>query len=225
MHISGIILLPLVFVCEILNGSVPGPFLFVIFISHLYSDIKHCRWLLLAGGTKIFCIINPVDDCTLMLSDIDCMQGWCTADFMKQYVGKTRFVTFTWKTNFLKYIGVFLYYSGWHYQCVWSRNGFKITFSFQETWSLFQSWQDQEGVYSYRTAYLDRQALHAGTDKYLQIIIPWEMLSCMGCVTCHPPPVSCCTVNLTYIVRNKACGIPVATTKVLMPIAWERVCF
>ena len=69
------------------QGSALGPLLFAIFINYIFSAFKCCSWLF-ADNSKIFRVINLADDCTLVLSDTDCIQGWCTANVMKWNIGK-----------------------------------------------------------------------------------------------------------------------------------------
>jgi hypothetical protein len=41
------------------------------------------------------------DDCSLLQFDTDSVQGWCTANFMKLDISKTRVITFPRKTNII----------------------------------------------------------------------------------------------------------------------------
>jgi hypothetical protein len=38
--------------------------------------------------SKFVRFINSADDCTLMQCDIDCIQSWCSANFMKRKIAK-----------------------------------------------------------------------------------------------------------------------------------------
>lgn len=46
--------------------------------------------------SKFFRVINSADDCTFLQSDIDSIQGWLTANFMKRNIGKESRLM-TWK--------------------------------------------------------------------------------------------------------------------------------
>jgi hypothetical protein len=85
------------------QGSVLGPLHFNTFINDLCNVIKHSKCLLFAEDFKSFCAINSVDDCTLLQSDIERIQGWCTANFMRLNTSKTRVISFNRKTNVLYY--------------------------------------------------------------------------------------------------------------------------
>ena len=41
------------------------------------------------------------DDCTQLQSDIDSIQGWCVAKFIRFSISKTRAITFSRNTNIL----------------------------------------------------------------------------------------------------------------------------
>jgi hypothetical protein len=52
---------------------------------------------------KIFRAVDSPQDCYLLQSDINSIQGWCTANCMKLNIGKTRVISFSRKTNVLIY--------------------------------------------------------------------------------------------------------------------------
>jgi hypothetical protein len=79
-----------------------GPLLFSIFINDLCNAINHSRYLLFADDIKIFRAIRSRYDCSLLQSDIDSVQSWCTANFMKLNISKTRVISFS-----IKDLGVF----------------------------------------------------------------------------------------------------------------------
>jgi hypothetical protein len=56
-----------------------------------------------ADDIKIFRAVDSLQDCYLLQSDIDSVQGWCTANCMKLNIGKTRVIYFSRKTNALIY--------------------------------------------------------------------------------------------------------------------------
>jgi hypothetical protein len=85
------------------QSYVLGPLLFNIFINDLFDVIKRSKCLLFADDVKSFRAINSVDDCILLQSDIEHIQGWCTANLMKLNISKTRVIAFTRKTNILYY--------------------------------------------------------------------------------------------------------------------------
>jgi len=64
-----------------------------------FLEIKDCE----RGGHNIFCVINSTDDCILLQTDTECIQGWCTADFMKLNNTTNVIFIFTRKTNVLYY--------------------------------------------------------------------------------------------------------------------------
>jgi hypothetical protein len=60
-------------------------------------------YLLFADDIKTFHVIKSANDCNGLQSDIDSAQGWCTANFMKHNISKTRVISFSRKTNTLIY--------------------------------------------------------------------------------------------------------------------------
>jgi hypothetical protein len=72
--------------------------------------IHFYEFLLFADGLKIFHVIRSVGDCTckLLQSDINFVQKWCTENYMKMNIVKTNTISFTRKTNSIR----FNYYVG-----------------------------------------------------------------------------------------------------------------
>jgi hypothetical protein len=68
-----------------------GPLLFSIFINDLCSAINHSRYLLFADDIKIVRAIRSPYNCSLLQSDIDSVQSWCAANFMKLNISKTSY--------------------------------------------------------------------------------------------------------------------------------------
>jgi hypothetical protein len=101
VHVFGILLSPFV----ALSLCCPsGMFLGLCFSTYSLMTcnlINYSRYLLLADDIKIFRAINSPNDCNLLQSDIDSVQGWSTANFMKFNISKTRVISFSVKTNIL----------------------------------------------------------------------------------------------------------------------------
>jgi hypothetical protein len=68
--------------------SVLGPVLFNIFMNDLCDVINYSRCLLFADDIKIFHVIKSPNDCNRLQSDIDSIQGWCIANFMRLKITK-----------------------------------------------------------------------------------------------------------------------------------------
>jgi hypothetical protein len=98
-RVSGILSSPFIVLSGVPQGSVLGPLLFNLFMNDLCDIINYSRYLLFADDIKIFRVIKSPNDCNRLQSDIDSVQGWCTANFMELNISKTRVISFSRKTN------------------------------------------------------------------------------------------------------------------------------
>ena len=57
--------------------------------------MKHSKWLLFSDDIKILTAVSSVDDCILLQSDMERIQGRPIANFMKLNSSKTWAVSFT----------------------------------------------------------------------------------------------------------------------------------
>jgi hypothetical protein len=85
------------------QGSVLGPLLFNAFINDICDSVAHSRYLLFADDINIYRGVESPQDCTLLQSDKNSIQGWCIANCMKLNITKTRIISFSRKTNVPKY--------------------------------------------------------------------------------------------------------------------------
>jgi hypothetical protein len=76
------------------QGSVLGSLLFNIFMNDLCDVINYSRYLLLSDDIKMFRVIKYPNDCNRLQSDIDSVQGWCIANFMRLNISKTELFLF-----------------------------------------------------------------------------------------------------------------------------------
>jgi hypothetical protein len=72
-------------------------------MNDLCNNINYSRYLIFADDIKIFRAIKSPNDCNRLQSDSYSVQGWCTANFMKLNISKTRVISFSRKTNTLTY--------------------------------------------------------------------------------------------------------------------------
>jgi hypothetical protein len=83
----------------VLQGSTLGPLLFNIYINDICDAIHNSQCLLFADDLKIYRSISNVDDCKLLLHDINSVQNWCLNSGMKLNLSKTTIISFIRKTN------------------------------------------------------------------------------------------------------------------------------
>jgi hypothetical protein len=74
-----------------------------MFINHLRDAICHSKYLLFSDDIKLYWAIKSPEDCNLLQSDTNCMQGWCTANYIILNISKTKVISFSWKSNILIY--------------------------------------------------------------------------------------------------------------------------
>jgi hypothetical protein len=77
--------------------------LFNVFVNYICDAVAHSKYLLFADDIKIFRAVYSPQDCYLLQSDINSVEGWCTANCMKLNIGKTRVISFSRKPNALIY--------------------------------------------------------------------------------------------------------------------------
>jgi hypothetical protein len=85
------------------QGSILGPYLLNVFINDVRNSIKDCNFLIFADDIKIVHVIDCSYDCVLLQSDINSVSDWCTANFMRLNVSKTRGISCSKKANILRF--------------------------------------------------------------------------------------------------------------------------
>jgi hypothetical protein len=103
VRISGILSSSFELLSGVRQGSVLRPLLLTVSTNDLCSVINHSRYLIFADGMKIYRAITFPEDCNLLQSDINSIQGWCTVNYMKLNISKTKVMSFSRKTNILIY--------------------------------------------------------------------------------------------------------------------------
>jgi hypothetical protein len=103
VRVSGALSAPFVVLSGVPQGSVLGPLLINAFINDICDVVAHSRYLLFADDIKMYRAVESPQDCTLLQSDINSIQGWCIANCMKLNIVKTRVISFSRKTDVLKY--------------------------------------------------------------------------------------------------------------------------
>ena len=76
------------------QGSHCGPILFNLFLIDLLQVIKHNRILMYADDVKVFGRMRTVNDCLLLLLDIDRFFAWCEDNSMDVNVSKCNQISF-----------------------------------------------------------------------------------------------------------------------------------
>jgi hypothetical protein len=65
-----------------------------VFINDIRNAVAHSKYLLFADDIKIYRAVNSAQDCNLLQSDINSVQGWCTPTCMKLNISKTKDTTY-----------------------------------------------------------------------------------------------------------------------------------
>jgi hypothetical protein len=79
-----------------------GLLLFSVFINELRDTIIYSRYLLFAN-IKIYRSIKFPEDFNMLHSQLDFVQGWCTANYTNLISSKTKVISISRKTNILIY--------------------------------------------------------------------------------------------------------------------------
>lgn len=85
------------------QGSLLGPLLFNIFINDVSSCFLNSKFLLYADDMKIFKNVNDINDCLSLQEDLDRFQNYCNLNRLELNVVKCFALTFSRKTNNIKY--------------------------------------------------------------------------------------------------------------------------
>jgi hypothetical protein len=81
-----------------------GSLLFIVFVNVLCDALTYSRGIhFFANDIKIYHAIKS-PDCNLLQSDINSIQGWCTANCINLSISKTEVTSFSRKTNILIYV-------------------------------------------------------------------------------------------------------------------------
>ena len=82
----------------VLQGSLPGPVLFVLFINDMPSVLSHSSTLaLFSDDAKCFGAVRSHTDCALLQDDIDKLVDWCDNWKLAFNIDKCSFCTVTRK--------------------------------------------------------------------------------------------------------------------------------
>lgn len=76
------------------QGSVLGPFLFIIFINDLSSLISNCNHLFYADDLKIYSSISDITDCYELQSQLKKIQEWCSSHNLKLNAKKCKIMSY-----------------------------------------------------------------------------------------------------------------------------------
>ena len=90
-----VILDPLNVVCDVPQGSILGPLLFIIYVNNIYQVSEKCSTILFADGTNIFFTGHNAN----LLKDIICQElkefyTWFSANKFSLNISKTNFIVF-----------------------------------------------------------------------------------------------------------------------------------
>ena len=81
------------------QGSLVGPFLFLIFINDLIDQIKNSKILLYADDAKLYLKIDCIKDCDALQGDLSAINEWCSKWGIILNTDKCHVITFTLKKN------------------------------------------------------------------------------------------------------------------------------
>ena len=77
------------------QGSTLGPIMFIVYINNLTSVLQHCKCLMYADDTVLYCSHDKEKSVRKsMQSDLDKIQAWCFQNRLTLNVKKTKIMTF-----------------------------------------------------------------------------------------------------------------------------------
>jgi hypothetical protein len=69
-----------------------------------YDAVAHCKYLLFADDFELYSVIKSAEDCNLLQpDDVNSIQGWCTDNYTKLNITKTKVMSFSRITSVLIY--------------------------------------------------------------------------------------------------------------------------
>ena len=81
----------------VLQGSILGPSLFIMFINDLPSCFRSSECLLFADDLKVYQRVSSLNDCVNLQSDLNQLSVWCSTWRMKLNLAKCCLVNFSLK--------------------------------------------------------------------------------------------------------------------------------
>uniref|UniRef100_A0A1Y1N254 Reverse transcriptase domain-containing protein n=2 Tax=Photinus pyralis TaxID=7054 RepID=A0A1Y1N254_PHOPY len=81
------------------QGTLLGPFLFLLYINDLPRVIKNSKALLFADDLKLFNKVQSPSDCLNIQEDINSVIKWCIKNKLKLNINKCKVLTFTRSKN------------------------------------------------------------------------------------------------------------------------------
>ena len=157
------------------QGSILGPLLFLFYINDLPSHIAHSKTFIFADNTKISKVIQTVQDCHLLQSDINNINIWSTGSHLSFHTDKTFYIHFLSPKQtpvcFVKQL------NGSPVNVLQSCKDLGVTFSSDLSWSIHISNILEK---AYCSLYFIKQTLPSNSTpihikkklKYLSMILP-----------------------------------------------------
>lgn len=87
----------------VVQGSVLGPLLYIIFINDLIQCFQNCEILMFADDLKIFKIVQSYNDCVDIQRDLDSFNSYCLENGLFLALDKCKVISFTKKRNRVMY--------------------------------------------------------------------------------------------------------------------------
>ena len=89
--------------CGVPRGSHIGPILFILYTNDLISEIKYAHCLLFADDCKLSYLINSIEDCIKLQSDLNKIVEWCKINCMLININKCYIISFSRSHKLIAY--------------------------------------------------------------------------------------------------------------------------
>ena len=143
------------------QGSLLGPLLFLLFVNNLPDRCSSSNVACFADDTKIYKLIDSVDDCKALQSDLDSRMDWSTSTFLQFNQQKCKSQHITRKRNPTEHQYLM---NGSVLDVTTAENDLGVWISSDLTWSNQVYHQSIEAI-----SYLDLFVDHQGTSENLAL--------------------------------------------------------
>ena len=76
------------------QGSIPGPLLFLVYVSNIFTTVGPSCHFLFANDTRYFRLVDCFSDCFSLQQDLDAISNWTKKENLSYNISKSGHMTF-----------------------------------------------------------------------------------------------------------------------------------